>query len=134
VLITFSIKQFFSFAFLQEFGNVETPIYTRLRHFFATVYGRWVVLGLHSCWWSNFLCKVLRMINTIPSQLSCGKSSCFLLMIHFCMSWANSMSNGKDMLVFSLQDEGETKFSTCCCFVTIMPLWWLVQFFSSLKI
>ncbi|GAU40622.1 hypothetical protein TSUD_189990 [Trifolium subterraneum] len=23
-----------------EFGNVETPIYTRLRHFFATVYGR----------------------------------------------------------------------------------------------
>lgn len=28
--------------YFQEFGNVETPIYTRLRHFFATVYGRCV--------------------------------------------------------------------------------------------
>lgn len=25
---------------VQEFGNIETPMYTRLRHFFATIYNR----------------------------------------------------------------------------------------------
>lgn len=28
--------------FMQEFGNVETPMYTRLRHFFGTIYNRCV--------------------------------------------------------------------------------------------
>ena len=25
---------------VQEFGNIESPIYSRLRHFFATIYSR----------------------------------------------------------------------------------------------
>lgn len=37
--------------FVQEFGNVETPMYTRLRHFFGTIYNRCVCV----CWAFCFL-------------------------------------------------------------------------------
>lgn len=41
------IDGYFYFFFVQEFGNVETPMYTRLRHFFGTIYNRCVcVLGV----------------------------------------------------------------------------------------
>ncbi|MED6169632.1 actin-like protein arp8 [Stylosanthes scabra] len=37
---TLSTPSWRSATFLQEFGNVESPIYTRLRHFFWTIYSR----------------------------------------------------------------------------------------------
>lgn len=45
---------------MQEFGNVETPMYTRLRHFFGTIYNRCVcvfivVVRFASCWWESSL-------------------------------------------------------------------------------
>ncbi|XP_058114552.1 actin-related protein 8 isoform X2 [Magnolia sinica] len=33
-------QQHFCLPYLQEFGNIESPMYSRLRHFFATIYSR----------------------------------------------------------------------------------------------
>ena len=65
-----------NFCPVQEFGNIESPMYSRLRHFFSTIYGRLALLEfvLHMEYFEDFwlfLCLSLLVFYIIELCSTC---------------------------------------------------------------